>query len=438
MPAKKLPRHCGKAMNRLYIRKGTEKREWISVGYYCSVCSRVFNEGEIEAGRKDWIDRVILRGVPQVGFLEHAGGSYELEPFCSSLRACLRYLGDDHEYSYIMGTSGAAFRLMWHSKELYGGNVSLNIVAKNQFEPFRRAFKAVGRECSIYGNSDYVPCDPIDEKIWSFKQIEDNETVKGRIIESLRDKGRPILAFGVVGPPEIGVVTGYDDYGHILIGWSFFQSGPGADFIKESGEATGTPPAKFGMDMINYESSGYYRQPAWVKHTPGIILIGDKRRKPRKSSLYKSSLKWGLQITRSAKVNDFYGGLRAYEAWTSDLENEKNFDTKEDRQNAMMCHSDALTQIGEGRFHAEAFLKQITQDEPKMEKDLLAAANCYREEFELTWECWKLLGPRPGTTPGHIEKLADPDIRNQIIPIILQCRKKDEEAAHHIERALQR
>jgi hypothetical protein len=149
-------------------------------------------------------------------------------------------------------------------------------------------------------------------------------------------------------------------------------------------------------------------------------------------------LKWGLQITRSAKVNDFYGGLRAYEAWTSDLENEKNFDTKEDRQNAMMCHSDALTQIGEGRFHAEAFLKQITQDEPKMEKDLLAAANCYREEFELTWECWKLLGPRPGTTPGHIEKLADPDIRNQIIPIILQCRKKDEEAAHHIERALQR
>lgn len=44
MPAKRLPRHCGKAMSRLYIRRGTKKREWIPVGYYCAVCSKMIGE----------------------------------------------------------------------------------------------------------------------------------------------------------------------------------------------------------------------------------------------------------------------------------------------------------------------------------------------------------------------------------------------------------
>ncbi len=34
------PKHCGKAMQRVYIRKGTEQRKWISIGYYCEQCSK--------------------------------------------------------------------------------------------------------------------------------------------------------------------------------------------------------------------------------------------------------------------------------------------------------------------------------------------------------------------------------------------------------------
>ena len=34
------PKHCGKAMQRVYIRKGTEKRKWITIGYYCEHCSK--------------------------------------------------------------------------------------------------------------------------------------------------------------------------------------------------------------------------------------------------------------------------------------------------------------------------------------------------------------------------------------------------------------
>ncbi|MHA1551799.1 MAG: actin family protein [Candidatus Heimdallarchaeaceae archaeon] len=32
------PKHCEKAMQRVYIRKGTEQRKWITIGYYCEQC----------------------------------------------------------------------------------------------------------------------------------------------------------------------------------------------------------------------------------------------------------------------------------------------------------------------------------------------------------------------------------------------------------------
>ena len=47
MPTEKLPKHCGKPMSRLYIRKGTEKRSWIGVGYLCNICSKMLNNKEV-------------------------------------------------------------------------------------------------------------------------------------------------------------------------------------------------------------------------------------------------------------------------------------------------------------------------------------------------------------------------------------------------------
>ncbi len=46
MPKTK-PKHCEKVMHRLYIRKGTEKRKWIAVGYYCDECSIMMKEYDL-------------------------------------------------------------------------------------------------------------------------------------------------------------------------------------------------------------------------------------------------------------------------------------------------------------------------------------------------------------------------------------------------------
>jgi hypothetical protein len=151
-------------------------------------------------------------------------------------------------------------------------------------------------------------------------------------------------------------------------------------------------------------------------------------------------LKWALKVVRTPEINQYYGGLRAFKAWAEALDDDNNFpiDNEGALMSPMMCHSDALTMVGEGRYHAEIFLREMAKNEPKMKKDLQAAARCYREEYGLSWECWKLLGPRPGNSPEHAKRLADPDIRSQTVSIILQAREKDAEAADYIEKALGR
>lgn len=37
-------RHCGKPMQRVYIRKGTDKRKWIPIGYYCEHCNTMLGD----------------------------------------------------------------------------------------------------------------------------------------------------------------------------------------------------------------------------------------------------------------------------------------------------------------------------------------------------------------------------------------------------------
>lgn len=39
-------------------------------------------------------------------------------------------------------------------------------------------------------------------------------------------RAEPVIAIGVVGPPEPCIVAGYDKGGEVLIGWSFFQDRP--------------------------------------------------------------------------------------------------------------------------------------------------------------------------------------------------------------------
>ena len=130
-----------------------------------------------------------------------------------------------------------------------------------------------------------------------FTEGADEATFRRLIVASLR-QGRPVLAFGVAGPPECCIITGYDEGGDVLIGWSFLQDDPGSS------------------EGLEFEPSGYFRKRDWFRETPGIVVLGEKRAVPPRAEICRATLEWGLSIMRTPLVQGTWAnGLAAYDAW---------------------------------------------------------------------------------------------------------------------------
>ena len=206
--------------------------------------------------------RVVLEGVPRVHFFDGGPRCPEDLTIPSVVRALMEYFGEEDfgcrtsrtlqpgckincAYSFFVGVTGEAAYLSW-KEGWHGDNVAAFYMSDDPAAPERWAYRAAG-----YGYS------------WVEKQEgRDNEALfRQRIIESIQ-RNHPVIGYGIVGPPEPAIITGYDDNGDILIGWSFFQ---------------GIPEFNTGVEL---EPSGYFRKRDWFKDTHSLLIIEGKQEKP--------------------------------------------------------------------------------------------------------------------------------------------------------------
>lgn len=365
----------------------------------------------------DQATRLVLDGVRRVSFHTVGNDCPENIPFPSCLASALRYLGEDYPWIplqahnmtwrlnyanvHILGASGMAFGLLWR-EGWHPDNVDAMFVADPR-EIIDRAFAAVGYRYEVVEKTGAA---------------DDEARYRQRIRESLR-AGRPVLAFGVVGPPECCLITGYDEGGDVLIGWNYFQDQPG-----------------FGGGLA-FEPTGQFRKRDWFKHTHSILLVGEKAHRPDDASLLRGTLRWALEVARTPQRFGRHSGFAAFSAWAAQLTDDAAFATDDPdvlRQRHEVHHTQTGT-LAELRAWAAQFLHHLADAESAaMAGHLRAAADCYNAEHDLMWKIWDLAG-------GHMNpqahlNFARPDVRRQIIPVILNARKLDEEAAAHLERAL--
>jgi len=367
----------------------------------------------------DLPDRLVLEGVPRVGFHPEPPRCPELTPFPSCLRACLEFLGEDYGareiqahgrswrldemYVYLMGATGAAFRLNWKpgwSRD----NVDLALACNDPTGPFQRGFEAVGyccdMVCSIDRNADPAP-------------------LTRRIMQSIAG-GVPVLGFGVIGPPECCIIVGYEGSGAALTGWSFFQD---LDACKQ------------GADRLR---SGQFRKADWLADTEGLMFIGEKLPPPDRAEVHRQSLYWALTISRTLTVfPDRHNGLAAYAAWAQHLGHDEEFATDDLGRLRLMfdVHDDAAGTVAEGRWYAARYLEQTAEFLPWAAEELAAAAACYDREHDLIWQMWGLVGGN-GRSDEKALKLAEPGVRRDAIRIINELAELDAKAVAHIDTAL--
>ena len=364
----------------------------------------------------------VLQNVPRVGFYGGGNRCPESFTFSSCLAAILQHLGEDrgiHEidlhgqkwllnstYVYLMGTSGEAFRLFW-KPGWYMDNTGMLSFTEDSRRFIDQAFVAIGRTYRLLFQAD---------------SRSDETAFRRGIVHSIRKEGRPVLAFGVVGPPEGTIVTGFDQDGEVLLGWSFFQD--------QSEHAVG----------VDFEPCGYFRKRQWYKDTHAIVLIGDKQDAPPVRQIYPQALRWAVDLIRRPTI-DFNGerpsGLAAYEVWAHAIQQDDDFPAEEMdilRQRHLVQTS-SVGMVAEGRWYASHFLGKIIKDVPECSEPLQSAVTCFEQEHQLMWEIWGLMGGI-GFSDENVLQLADPANRRQMVPLILQARDLDAQAAECMEQAI--
>lgn len=358
--------------------------------------------------------------VPRVSYFEQQA---ELTPFISSLRACLTYMGQNIHYARLMAGSGAAFRLMWNLHCWDGGNVDIMAIREDATEPMRRAFRTAGRGFRMI-------CKPGKEghflaerssgaaaEIQTGGKKEFTQLVKEEI-----SAGHPVIAFGVIGPAEACIIAGYRDDGETVVGWNFFQDMP---------EFAGN---------IEKEPCGYFIRKGWYEYseTIAVVAIGEREEQEEERIFLQDTLLNALTIMETPQVNAYAGGFAAYQACADALLRESEFPKDAPLPMLMerlMCVTDVMTMIGEGRWNAYLYLDYAAGQFPEAAEELKEASQCFLQEKELIMQMCNPLGGF-GMSEAIARNLAKPGARNEIAGIVLQCRDWDQQAAEHIKRAL--
>jgi len=340
-------------------------------------------------------DSCVLYGVPKIYYGRKEGELMQGTPFPMCLQSVLNYMGQNISYAELMAYSGAAFRMRFDVNGWNFAAVDIRVTYENHWRPFELAFKGAGRRFKISEN----PNAP--------KSIIKSDAIN--LIKSEIDCGRPVIALGVIGPPEACIVTGYRDNGETLLGWSLFQ-----------GDGGGVDEFSGGCQI---DESGYFIKSNWWDSTNAIISVGEEigTLTPDKDVLENALMlmtKEGIATYGDTKVN-FYGGQSAYESWAKALEDDASFVDDERIKEIGWCQGDAETMLGEGRSFASSYMCMLAQRHPDVATEMKDCARLLGAASECVLKMWEARGDKG---------LRDRQVRHDIAAVIRQAARYEKEA----------
>ena len=292
-------------------------------------------------------DSCILHGVPKIYFGREVDGQVQRSPLPMALQSVLNYMGQNIDYVRIMAYSGAAFRLRW---DIGGGFtpwvVDITQTYYDSHTPMERALNGAGRKALI-----------------SHEGMGDKEKYTD-IMKNEIDCGRPVIALGVVGPPEAAIITGYSNGGKTVHGWSVFQDWEG----------------------VKTDENGYFIKDDWLHSTEGMIAIAEEAGTPLSATeVLENAL---FLMTQNEVAYEWsggnptnYGGQAAYIAWARALENDANFGSHVNAEFVNSGQSDGRIMLGD-RYYAALYMESVAGEFPQLAECatlLKSAADCAQE-----------------------------------------------------------
>lgn len=333
----------------------------------------------------------ILYGIRKI---EH--GSYDsntMFPIC--VKAVSEYLGDDVSYAYIMAATGVAFRFIWNQEEWDLSNIDIYHTLRESNDIYQYGARALRREFSFLGREEET----------SKKEFVD-------YIETAVTKGYPVIALGIIGPPEPCIVAGFESGGNVVMGWNFFQNDP-----------------EFASN-IDIMDNGYFRCETWWENTDtqALMYIGEKTDSPYTA---KEIIKMALKIMEPREENTYAKGIKAYQAWKNMLLQEKwfaNGSTFDNLFSKLLVQNDAMTCIHDGRKWAAKYFEELANQYESSEKAFCEdIARSFEQVSVIADEMRSLLGGWDDTEKMQ-KNFSDRLIRKKLGKLIDDAERKDSQA----------
>ncbi len=203
--------------------------------------------------------------------------------YVNSVVSALDGLGEKLDYDYVCAVSGSAFRTSFSVEGFNHGNYHVS----NTPPVIEHTFAMLGYEMSQHVCGDF-------------------ETDFGLIKDSI-DRGVPVVTVeGVVQFADACVISGYDEDGRVLLGWSPFM-----DIRDDHPEA--------------HDETGYFRKTDWhsgyfADCKGRILIIEGKREQPDKATVLAQTLKLLSRLIREESlVPGQHNGLAAHKAFSDAL-----------------------------------------------------------------------------------------------------------------------
>ena len=343
--------------------------------------------------------------------------------FSQALAIVLSHLGESIGYQEILCTSGRAFKICWSDEMFFWDRFAEQpdpdpeYYLRTDYESVHAAVRAAGYQGEIIANS---ACERIEQSA-SIQRREDGRGIRELVLDSI-DAGRPVVALMSVAherwAPEWSIVTGYDEGGDVVTGWSCFQT--------EERE----------KEELEFEPEGCFRKRDWERDTPVIVRLSGEKADVDRKALGRDALEFGVTLSPGLSEGHESRGFETYERWACAVE-DRDIETLDEEAllGRLHYHIHFIGHLAAQKWYTCAYLKDMEKKGWNV-SDVLHAAARYAKIHELMWDCWKLAGGYWRDAQAEVGKFRVPETRREIAAIIREAETLDRAAFTHLGSAL--
>ena len=267
----------------------------------------------------------LLEGVGKLGW-----GLGMDNTFFGSLYVTLKYLGMNVSYPYLMGVSGMAFRIHFHREWCPSSND-----ATVGFNCGERGLRVLGLRYRVLVGDEPA-------------MVEEERKA---IVESI-NKGVPVLGIELSKAPDWGVITGYREWGRVLLCRTYWDEGEEYSIAE-----------KWPWAIV------VFKEPFTMERRDGELLV--------------RTFKLASTLWRTRMYDEYYSGRAAYMKWIAELELDSRFRGRRGEElmfiNAWIYKSGLL----DSRIAATSYLRHMND---RLDVDLSELVEGYEKLVEVLTE----------------------------------------------------